>query len=470
MATVDTTRGPLLRRSLELAAPAVLQALLVNFYAFNDFFFIGLTGDEAATAALSACFALVIVFNTLVGIFPIGAMTLMAQRFGGKQLERVAALLRTALVVGLAWAAGVGGLAWLALDLIVAATNVTDLVGERIAAYMGVLLICLPMFGLMRAVTAAYYACGDTRTPLTLEFVSLLVNTALNYVLVLGAGPVPALGITGAAIATVFSRAVPGLAGLWKIHRGALGVDLHGAPGSWRPDWDAARRMARIGFFESLSGMLYGVVYLMLNRIAGQLGPAAQGGLGAGLRGIEWIAFAFGDGFLTASAAIVGQNIGAGDRKRALHGAWLNAGLSAASCQLIGVAFLFFPAELCALVTDDPATLGFAARYVEVIGWVMWAVGLEMALYGSLIGAGWTGMTVWVSGLNNILRVPLAAALVFGADHLVAGTLWVALGVGAAPEVAGSFDGLIWTIAATAVFKALIYTAFFATRRDGLGS
>ena len=464
--TLDTTRGPLLKRSLQLAIPAVLQALLVNFYAFNDYFFVGLSGDEAATAALSACFALVIIANTVVGIFPVGGLSLMAQSFGAKRPERVASLLRSSLGAGMVWSLALGVLAWGAMGPLTQLLNVTAPVGERIGLYMGVLFLSLPMFALMRSVTVAYYACGDTRTPLLLEFVSLIVNTALNYVLVLGAGPIEAMGIQGAAIATVVSRALPGFLGLWGILRGRLGVSLSAPLRAWVPRREDVQEMARIGFFESLSGMLYGVVYLMLNRIAGEIGPAAQGGLGAGLRGIEWIAFAFGDGFLKANAAVVGQNIGAGEPRRALIGAWINAGLSALSCQLVGVSFLIFPEQLCAVVTDDPATLGYAARYVEIIGWVMWAVGLEMAMYGALIGKGWTGVTVWVSGLNNMARVPLAAALVFGLDATARGTLWALTGVGEAPAVGGSYDGLAWAIAVTAVIKALIYGGFFAVRRE----
>ncbi len=464
MATIDTTTGPLLQRSLKLAGPAVLQALLINFYAFNDYFFVGLTSDEAATAALSACFALVIICNTLAGIFPMGGLTLMSQSFGGKRPQEVAADLRILLVVGLGWSMGLGMLGLIGLDAVVAAVNVTGPVGERITAYMGTIFGALVMFALMRSVTGAFYACGDTRTPLGLEVFSLIVNTLLNWVLVLGPGPFPELGILGAAIATVFSRAVPGVLGLVLIWRGALGFELRAPLARWRPNWPRVRRMGRIGFFESMSGLMYGVVYLMLNRIAGQIGPAAQGGLGAGLRGIEWIAFAFGDGFLTANAAVVGQNIGAGKRRRALKGAWLNAGLSAGSCQFIGMAFILFPVALCSVVTDDPQTLTYAAQYVEIIGWVMWAVGLEMAMYGALVGAGWTGVTVWVSGLNNLLRIPLACALIFGLPATLDGTLWVLTGAGVAPPVTGGFNGLAITIAATAVVKACIYIAFFGTR------
>ncbi len=469
MATIDTTQGPLLRRSLQLATPAVLQALLVNCYAFNDFFFVGLLGDEHATAALSACFALVIVSNTLVGIFPTGAMALMAQSFGGKDLGRVAHLLRTVLSTSLIWALLLGILALWQIDAIVMATNVSGVVGERIKDYMSILFYGLMAFALMRSVTGAYYACGDTKLPLFLEFLSLIVNTALNAVLVLGLGPFEAMGIQGAAVATVISRAFPASMGLVMALRGSLGIPLVASWRAWAPTRDDVIRMGRIGVYESISGMLYGVIYLMLNRMAGEIGDAAQGGLGAGLRGIEWIGFAFGDGFAKASTAIVGQNIGAGKRRRALRGAWLNAGLSALCCQLVGMLFLFFPEQLSSIITDDVETLRFAARYIELIGWVMWAVGLEMSMYGALIGAGWTQMCVWISGMNNILRVPIAAALVFGVSSLVEGTLWAVTGAGEAPAThQDSFDGLVIAIGVTAVFKAFLYIVFFTTRKKWL--
>ncbi len=469
MATLNTTEGPLLTRSFQLALPAVLQALLVNGYAFNDFFFVGLLGKEDATAALSACFALVIILNTLVSIFPTGALPLMAQAFGANRTERVAEILRGALIASIVWSTALGLLGLWQMDAIISAVNVTQGVGSYILDYMSILCGGMAAFALMRAVTGAYYACGNTRLPLALEFISLIVNTILNAVLVLGIGPVESMGIMGAAIATVCSRALPAIMGLVFILRGALDISIAAPLQQWKPDTQDIMRMGRIGFYESLSGMLYGIVYLVLNRMAGEISSAAQGGLGAGLRGIEWIGFAFGDGFAKASTTIVGQNIGAGKRKRALQGAWLNAGLSAAFCQFVGISFLLFPEQLCSLVTDDPDTLTFAARYIELIGWVMWAVGLEMSMYGALIGAGWTQMCIWISGVNNILRIPIAAAAVFGLSHMVNGTLWAVFGVGQPPGTfEGSFDGLAIAIGVTAIIKAVLYIVFFATRKKWL--
>jgi putative MATE family efflux protein len=463
LSAVDTTRGDLLRASLKIAWPAVLQALLINCYAFNDFLFVGMLGDPSATAALSACFALLIGCGTLVSVLPVGAMALIAQRVGAADTPRAAHLLRQALVASVSWALVFGVLGQLAMPAIVDALNVTPAVAVHIRDYMGVLFWGMGMFALMRVVTGAFHACGATRVPLVLEIFSLLLNTLLNWLLVIGPGALPSLGVTGAAIATAISRGLPGALGLYLIARGALSWPLRPPiPGltHWIPRAPDLAAMARIGGYESMAGMMYAVVYLVLNRMAGLLGPAAQGGLGAGLRGIEWLGFAFGDGFLTASVAIVGQNIGAGQWERARRGAWICALLAACCCQLVGVAFLLAPDQLSGLVTDDATTLGYTARYVFIVGWIMWAVGLEMSMYGAFVGAGRTHITLWVSGVNNMLRVPIAAFGLFGLNGLVQGSLW-SLGLASAPPpVTGVFDALAIAICLTAVFKAIVYCAY----------
>lgn len=465
---IDTTTGPLVTKSLQLAWPAVLQAILINFYAFNDYLFVGMTNDHAATAALSSCFAILIIQYTLTRIIPTGGTTLIAHYTGAKDLDRVARVFRSSMSASLLWGFVVAGVSLAGLDWIVAVNNASPEVSARIADYLWVLLASTPAFALMVVVDGTFRARGNMKVPLTLEVASLVLNTLLNWVLVLGNLGAPALGIEGAAIATAISRLLPGIVGLFLMLRGHLGFEVltNAKALAWIPELELVRRMVRIGFFESMSSALYGVVYIVLNRMAGELGSAAQGGLGAGLRGIEWLGFAFADGFLTASVTVVGQNLGAGKAKRAWHGAWLNAALSALTCQLVGVAFLLFPQELSALVTSDPETLRYATEYVYIIGWVMWAVGFEMAFYGVFTGWGRTEITLLVSGLTNILRIPLAVLLLFGASSFVSGMQWSIFGVGSAPEVVGEFSALAWVIGSTAVLKALIYIVYMARRRS----
>ncbi|QDG49455.1 MATE family efflux transporter [Persicimonas caeni] len=465
---IDATEGDLVKKSLLIAWPAVLQAILVNFYAFNDFFFIGLLDNPAATAALSACFAILVVNYTLLNMIATGSTTLIAQYFGRRQKDKLASILRQAITSEILWGALIGLLGLALLPLIISMSNVTPAVGAEIDGYLSVIYWTSPFFALMLVVIGAFRACGNTRVPLVLEVASLLINVLLNYLLVLGPGPLPSLGVAGAAVATGVSRGIPGVIGLWLIFRGGLDVDLHRAEDgerSWLPTPKVLGAMFRIGIFSSISGAIYGTVYFILNRMAGEIGPAAQGGLGAGLRGIEWIGFAFGDGFFAASIAMVGQNLGADKPKRAFKGALLNAGLSALSCQLVGFGFLLAPEQLTAIVTGDPQTLAYGAEYVRTIGWVMWAVGFEMAMYGAFVGAGQTRVTMAISGTANLLRVPLVAWFLFGPEMFGEGVLWSFTGLADAPPIVGTFSAIANAIAITAVLKAIVFTIYLLWRR-----
>lgn len=465
---IDATEGDLVKKSLAVAWPAVLQAILVNFYAFNDFFFIGLLDRPAATAALSACFAILVVNYTLLNMIATGSTTLIAQYFGRRQRDKLAAILRQAITSEVLWGALIGLLGLTLLPFIISMSNVTAAVGAEIDNYLSIIYWTSPFFALMLVVIGAFRACGNTRVPLLLEIASLLINVLLNYLLVVGPGALPSFGVAGAAVATGVSRGIPGVVGLWLIFRGGLDVDLHrGEDGerSWLPKPTVLGAMFRIGLFSSISGAIYGTVYFILNRMAGEIGPAAQGGLGAGLRGIEWIGFAFGDGFFAASIAMVGQNLGADKPKRAFKGALLNAGLSALSCQLVGFAFLLAPEQLTAIVTGDPQTLAYGAEYVRTIGWVMWAVGFEMAMYGAFVGAGQTRVTMMIAGSANLLRVPLAAWFLFGPEMFGEGVLWSFTGLTDAPPVVGAFSALANAIAITAVVKAIAFSVYLLWRR-----
>lgn len=463
---IDATEGSLVGKSLRIAWPAVLQAILVNFYAFNDFFFVGWLGDEKATAALSACFAIVVINYTALRVISTGATTLISQYFGSDQRDKLVGVLQQALGGAFLWSLVVAAVGLLALPLIVAVSNATPAVGARIDAYLRIFYWAAPFFSLVMVVVGTFRACGNTKVPLALEIGSLALNALLNYVLVLGAGPVPSLGIRGAAYATAVSRALPGIVGLALMFRGHLGFEL-GLGGEfasdWMPEWRRIRIMFRIGVYQSASGFVYGAVYFVLNRMAGEIGPAAQGGLGAGLRGIEWVGYAIADGFRTATMAVVGQNIGAERYDRAYRGAWVNAAMSAASCQVVGCAFLLAPETLSSIVTDDPQTLTYAAEYVQTIGWVMWCVGIEMSTYGALIGSGKTHATLGISGGMNLLRIPVAATLLFGIGALPAGLAWALAGT-SAPPVVGGFSAIAYTIAGTALIKALLLGAYVMTK------
>jgi hypothetical protein len=223
--------------------------------------------------------------------------------------------------------------------------------------YLGTYLLGAPLIFGFFAVDAAFRSAGDTRTPFALLVASVAVTLVLDPILVVGWGPIPALGVAGAAIATVCTRGVAFLLGLAIV--GRRGVMRFG-----RPDLRSVATVLRIGLPTAATGVVFSLIYVIVTRTATPFGTPALAALGIGHRVESWL-YMVGVGCGAATAAIVGQNMGAGRSDRAERAGWI----SVAFCSLFGVLAciveLLIPERLSAVFSHDPAVIAEGARYLH---------------------------------------------------------------------------------------------------------
>ncbi len=280
--------------------------------------------------------------------------------------------------------------------------------------WLGTYLTGTPLVFGFFAAEATFRASGDTRTPLLLLTASVLVTLVLDPVLILGLGPMPAMGISGAAVADVGTRALGLAFGFGFLVRRRL-VRLS----VW--DWKSALAVVRIGLPTAATGVFFSVVYIGLTRITTQFGTPALAALGVGHK-LEGLAYQVAIGFGLASAAIVGQNMGAGRVDRARRTAWLTAGYACVVAAVACVAFLVPPEPLVSVFSRDPSVIAVGASYLRIIAIAEITMALEIVFEASLGGAGFTLEPALWSGAMTASRLPLAAWLagLFG----VAGIWW----------------------------------------------
>ncbi len=207
--------------------------------------------------------------------------------------------LAMALALGVIVAVG-GVLALPAVFRLMEATGEVAVLGREflVVQLLGAVLI----YGYF-VVTAAFRSAGDTRTPFVLLGGSVLFNLVLDPIMILGWGPVPALGVYGAALATVLTRGLGFIVGIELLRRrGGIRLAFSG---------QVARTIARIGLPTMLTGVLFSMIYMLLVRYVGQFGTSAIAALGVGHK-IEGISYMICIGFGLAAETLVGQNLGAG--------------------------------------------------------------------------------------------------------------------------------------------------------------
>jgi len=441
------------------------QVCLHTAYGFNDYVFVARLGDDAATAALSACFAITVVMYGLSEIIAVGAHTVVAQLTGGKALIRRKRLVKVAFVSALLLGSLVSlGGAFLARPI--AESFQLDERGTSFAAgYLRIILLGFPALSALHLVTSVFRALGHTVAPVIMEGSVLALNTLANGWLVLGWFGGPSMGVEGAALATVLSCILPCAVAWVLLFRTLSRAELGQSENSNSAAKSSTIRediseILKIGIPASLIPILYGIVFLGLIRICGAIGQPAQSGLGAALRGVEWVGWAACIGFNVSASVAVGQCIGAGQGQRARTLAWYATLYGALFVEVIGIILALTAPLTLRLVSEDPQTQELGALYLYWVGPLMFLVGTEITLQGVLVGAGRTMTSMKIIGVMDLLRVPIATLLVFGWSGLGDGLYYV-LGMGPAPAIVGSdmksaFLGVTLAIAISAGGKALL--------------
>jgi Na+-driven multidrug efflux pump len=166
--------------------------------------------------------------------------------------------------------------------------------------------------------------------------------------------------------------------------------------------------IARIGLPPALTGVLFSLIYVALTRTTTRFGTPALAALGLGHRIESWL-YMIGVGFGAAAAAIVGQNLGAGERGRAMRAGWVITAYATLPALAGAALSLTFPREVAALFTPDAAVVEEAARYLRIVAVAQLFVCAELVLESAMSGAGDTVPPMISSTVLTLLRVPLAA-------------------------------------------------------------
>ena len=422
--------GPLRPAILRLALPAVGTTLFQVLFNVTDTFWVGRTLGPNALAAVSLASYSVWVVVSIGELVGVGLTAVAARRHGEADPASAARAAGTALVMALALGLiiAVGGV--LSLPAVFRLMGVEGEVAALARDFLVVQLVGAFLIYGYFVVTAAFRSAGDTRTPFMILGASVLLNLLLDPLLILGWGPVPALGVYGAALATVMTRGLGFIVGLELLRRRRgirLGLD---AAVAWT--------IARIGLPTMLTGVLFSLIYMWLVRTVGRFGTPAIAALGVGHK-IEGVSYMICIGFGLAAETLVGQNLGAGRPTRARTAGWVTARIAALPTCALAALFLLAPGALVGIFTDDPAVIRDASLYLRAAGIAQLAMAFETVLEGALTGAGYTFYTMIVVVTISALRIPLADA------------------------VAGPFglNGIWWMLAATAMARAAAMTSLW---------
>jgi putative MATE family efflux protein len=415
-------RAAIRKQIIHLAWPVILEQILTTLAGMVDAALAGHL-DRVAMAAIGFT---QMPHWLLVGLFTgmgVGVNALVARFHGAGEEEQIEPATRAGFWLGLLgslltclitfyYAPSFMRLVGAEPEVVpVAATLLRWLVPGMVGAYW------------MMVMTAALRATGDTRTSLVINVGINLLNAPLAYALIYGRFGAPALGIVGAGIATTASRLLGAVALLFIL----LGRE-QGARLDWRRlhrmEWGLMLRMFRIGSVsatERMSSTGFYLAYAYLIALLGTTAVAAQN-ITVAAENLSWY---LSSGFAMATAAMVGQRLGAGRPDEAEQVVREAARIAGLLLGLLGLCFILAPGPYLALFTDDPAVREMGAACLRIAGLTEVATALALTLNGALSGAGETRPLFLITLAGGVLRVAMAALFVLGLGWGLAGA-WVA--------------------------------------------
>lgn len=223
---------------------------------------------------------------------------------------------------------------------------------------------------------------GDTKTPMAVNTIVNIVNIVVDYILIFGMGPIPALGVLGTAIGTVVARAVGCILMFRKLQNSILSFELRELFLSY--DYDELIHLAIPAGLERLMMRLGQVIYFGLIVSMGFKTYAAHTIAG----NIEGFTYMSALGFTTVASILVGNSIGNNDKLGAYNFAVQSAKLSSVIMSVGGFIMFFLSPYLARIFTEDLVTISkiVTALRIEALGQIPIAVSLIMA--GALQGLG----------------------------------------------------------------------------------
>ncbi|WP_115862894.1 MATE family efflux transporter [Halorussus litoreus] len=444
---LELTEGGIVKPLFFLSLPIVVTNLMQTAYNLADTFWLGQYSTEAL-AAISFAFPMVFLLISLGMGLSVAGSVLVAQHTGADETEEAeyAASQTVSFAFIVSAVLGAVGYPFVRpfLDFLGASPDVLP----GATAYMQVIALGLPfMFGFFVFI-ALMRGAGDTITPMFVMGGTVVINVILDPFLIHGwtvvenaplVGTVgfPALGIEGAAIATVFSRSLAMLVGVAIMLSGSRGIQINLS--DMRPDFEYLRKILAIGVPASVEGTGRALSINALLLIVGLYSTTVVAAYGIGTRVFSVI-------FLPAIAVargvetMTGQNIGAGKYDRAQRANYVAARVLFAVLAVAGVAIFFVPRPIVAVFTNDAAVIDAGATFLKYVSLSFGFIGIMRAFTGGFRGAGETLVAAVIS-IVTLAGIRLPVAYVASEFWLGAEGIWLAFFVS---NVAGAVIAWLW--------------------------
>ncbi len=399
------TQGSVGRHLVDMAVPVLFGIFTMIGQAFADMWFIGRVGDREL-AALSFAFPILMIVTSVAIGLGAGTSSVVARAIGAHNHRRARRLATDSLILSFGITAIISVIGFFTINPLFTLLGAPADMIPLIAGYMTILYAGVPFVVVGMVGMSSMRATGDTRLPSMLMVIASVANVILDPILIFGVGPVPAMGLNGAAMASLLSRTAifGGTLYLMRMRLDMLTFNKPD-PGELRSSWaDVLHVGIPAAGTNAIIPIATGVITAMLARY----GPEAVAGFGVASR-VESLTLVL---FYALSAVIgpfVGQNIAAGRADRIFEALRLCTFFCVGTGLAIAVLLAISGEWLPTLFSDNPQVTEVSTLFLMIAPISYGAYGMVMIMNATFNGMGKPMPAVHISvSRMAVVYVPLA--------------------------------------------------------------
>ncbi|MFC6230813.1 MATE family efflux transporter [Paenibacillus allorhizosphaerae] len=421
---VDATDLKAVRKTIfKLAGPSLVEMLLINFMQMLNMVLVGRVGPEAvAVVGLTSqpYLLLIAVFMTL----NVGTTVIVARSVGAGKPDEANRAASQAFAINIVLSVAVVAVGYFFAEELLRIMGATDDVLAQGLTYAEIIFLSIGFNTISMALTAILRGAGDTRTPMKINVLSNIMVVALGFPLIYGLFGLPAMGVTGAAVATIVAQLISMTWVIIVMFSGKYTVHLK-LNSLFQLDREMIGRILKIGLPTAVEQIVMRLGMLVFVKVAASLGTIALAATQIAFN-VFGLTFMPGMAFSIAASTLVGQALGAEKPDLAENYGWQVRKIGMIVAGAMGIVFIAFAPYIMMIYTPDPSVIQKGAVGLRIMGCIQVSQATQFILGGALRGAGDTRYPLYSTFIGVWgFRVLLSLVFVYLLKWDIAG-IWVA--------------------------------------------
>ncbi len=354
--------GPVIRTTFWLAWPIILANIINISYNLVDTFWLGKIGKESLSAP-TVSWPLIMFFYSIGMGLSFAGVTLVSQYIGAGEKEYARKSAGYMIGFMLILAVLISILGFTVSPYILKLMGVPGEVLPLAINYIRVIFAGIPLAFIGFAFISILNGLGDTRTPTLIAAISSSINVILDPILIFGWFGAPALGVIGAAIATVVARSFISIVGVVLLTKGYMGLKIGFRDLFFEKWW--LKKTLKIGVPLAVQQSANSLGFVIMMSIVSSMGTTVIATYGVGIRIIDIIQ-AFTWGIMRATSIMIGQTIGAENYVKAEEIAKKNMMLTFTVLSIGALLIYIFRRQLYGVFISDPEVIAEGDRFLAI--------------------------------------------------------------------------------------------------------